>query len=111
MDEYSLIDYPIYQYDKGYNLFMSTVCVRCVPGGNVIDSERIDRIMTKFTKVWKEQPDSRFTQLICNFLIREYYLPKSDDNYLKDPFYMEDDLIEDRLDNLLNKVQNNEEIE
>ena len=56
------------------------------------DPERIDRIIEKFTYIWKnpEITDQRFCQLYVNLFGRE------------DNFYVEDDEVEKRLDEVIN---------
>ena len=55
------------------------------------DPARIDRILEKVGKVWKELPDFRFGQFVVNFYGE------------KDIFYVEDEELEKRLDELLKK--------
>ncbi len=64
------------------------------------------RILDKLLIVWDNQPDSRLMQLFCTFLLKDHYTSfvKGMQPFLKDPFYLEDNLIEDKLDALLEKV-------
>jgi uncharacterized protein YihD (DUF1040 family) len=50
------------------------------------DPERINRIIERIRAIWLTQPDTRLTQLIMNAL-----------NMNSDPYYVEDDLLEERL--------------
>jgi uncharacterized protein YihD (DUF1040 family) len=50
------------------------------------DPERIDRMIELIRGIWHTQPDTRLTQLIMNAL-----------NMNSDPYYVEDDLLEERL--------------
>lgn len=51
--------------------------------------ERIDRIIRKFTYLWKSYPDWRMAQLYVNLF------------GTGDTFYLEDDLLEKRLDDII----------
>lgn len=55
----------------------------------VRDPERINRIIEKLRAVWVRQPDSRLCQIIVN-------------NFSADPYYVEDDVVEEELDKILN---------
>lgn len=57
------------------------------------DINRIDPLLAKLGEVWKQHPDMRFGQLIINLL----------DNLGKDPWYLEDDVWADYLNNYLKK--------
>lgn len=46
------------------------------------DINRIDVFCRELSRVWKNRPDWRFTQLICNFF---------GEKWVQDPFYTEDD--------------------
>jgi uncharacterized protein YihD (DUF1040 family) len=46
------------------------------------DKERIDEILNHLEEYWKENPDLRLSQIICNI--------GTDNGYGQDPFYMED---------------------
>jgi uncharacterized protein YihD (DUF1040 family) len=50
------------------------------------DPKRINRIIERIRGIWVTQPDTRLTQLIMNAL-----------NMNSDPYYVEDDLLEERL--------------
>lgn len=50
------------------------------------DPQRIDRIIELIRGIWKTYPDLRLTQLIMNTL-----------NMTKDPYYVEDDILEKKL--------------
>ena len=54
------------------------------------DPERIDRIIEKFTYIWKYYPNWRMSQLYVNLFGSE------------DTFYLEDDKLEARLDEVIN---------
>lgn len=56
------------------------------------DPERIDRMIEKLRALWRQQPDTRLTQLVCN-LASGVSL-----NFHGDPFYCEDDQIENIMD-------------
>ena len=55
------------------------------------DINRIDAITDKLNKIWKQYPDWRFFQLLCNIGF----------DFLHDWFYFEDD----KLIEVLNKVE------
>jgi len=50
------------------------------------DPARIDRILKLVEKLWRDSPDLRLTQLIMNVL-----------HMNSDPYYVEDDRIEEAL--------------
>lgn len=50
------------------------------------DPKRIERIIGRIRDIWLTQPDTRLTQLIMNAL-----------NINQDPYYVEDDKLEERL--------------
>ena len=54
---------------------------------------RIERVLNKLKKLWNEFPDQRLGQLLDNCI----YGYKSDSH----TFYMEDDIVEEKLDMLL----------
>jgi hypothetical protein len=54
----------------------------------VRDPDRINRIIEKLRAVWFMQPDSRLCQIIVN-------------NFSADPYYVEDDVVEEELDKIL----------
>ena len=55
--------------------------------------ERIDRITNKLNTLWKMFPNQHYLQLAIN-----YYLPTIEhDSAL---FYVEDDILEERIDNI-----------
>lgn len=60
------------------------------------DPERIDRILSLIREVWKTSPDLRLTQLIMNAL-----------QINSDPYYIEDDKLEDSLLQLFEKYNRN----
>ncbi len=62
-------------------------------GGKPRDSDRIPRILAKFEKIWKSAPDSRMLQMVSNLQV----------NIFDNPFYLEDDVLEERLDNYIKK--------
>jgi uncharacterized protein YihD (DUF1040 family) len=73
------------------------------------DLSRIKRITDKLAAIWMKDPDSRLLQLFCSFLIRDFQTTVPDENgdsviVYESPFFVEDDLIEARLDALLEKV-------
>lgn len=55
--------------------------------------DRIDRITEKLNKVWHAMPDQRLGQLLANYGFGHHV----------DPFHVEDDQIEQKLDELLAK--------
>lgn len=55
------------------------------------DKKRIKRIMKKVTKFWKRYPNMRLNQLMT-------FLQPLD---VKDPFYLEDDMLEKELNKVL----------
>lgn len=50
------------------------------------DKKRIDRILEKIEKLWKENPDQRLGQLLENYVFKDDVV-----------FHLEDDEIEERL--------------
>ncbi len=62
-------------------------------GGQPREQDRIPRILEKFERIWKNAPDLRFLQLVSNLQV----------NIFDNPFYLEDDKLEERLDNYINK--------
>jgi len=73
------------------------------------DPERIPRILSKIERVWAKDPDLRLMQLLANVNIIEYWIeydptgkeiigPKT-----LDPFHLEDDKLEKKLDKELKK--------
>lgn len=56
------------------------------------DPDRIDRILDKIKEVWRDHSDWRLGQLLEN--LRLGHLSK------KDPFYIEDDTLEEWLEDL-----------
>ena len=52
------------------------------------DPKRIDRILEIIRGIWKRNPDTRLTQLIMNAL-----------RMTEDPYYVEDDKLEEALRN------------
>lgn len=42
------------------------------------DPARIDRILAKLGEVWKQYPDQRLGQLVCNLLGHEAWIPEDD---------------------------------
>lgn len=58
------------------------------------DLERIDRMIDKLRELWHAAPDQRLTQLLHN--ISSY-------DGRKDIFYVEDDLTEARMDEMLDR--------
>ncbi len=62
-------------------------------GGKPRDSDRIPRILAKFEKIWKGSPDLRFLQMVSNLQA----------NMFDNPFYLEDNELEERLDNYIKK--------
>jgi len=56
------------------------------------DPKRIDRMLKLVEKVWKKSPDLRLTQLIMNTLAINY-----------DPYYIEDDILEEKLKDMYEK--------
>lgn len=55
------------------------------------DKKRIKRMMKKVTKFWQRHPDMRLYQLMADLQ------PKG----VKDPFYLEDDVLEKELNKVL----------
>lgn len=53
------------------------------------DPKRINRMLKKIKKLWKTYPDMRLTQLIMNALAMN-----------EDPYYIEDELLERKIDEL-----------
>jgi hypothetical protein len=45
----------------------------------VRDPQRIDRIVDKLREVWKQHPDQRLGQLVCNLLGNEAWIPEDDE--------------------------------
>ncbi len=62
-------------------------------GGKPRNPDRIPRILAKFEKIWKGSPDLRFLQMVSNLQV----------NMFDNPFYLEDDVLEERLDNYIKK--------
>lgn len=58
------------------------------------DPDRIIRILGLVREIWYRTPDARLTQLIMNAL-------KMND----DPYYVEDDILEEKLKEYLNSVK------
>ena len=64
--------------------------------------ERIDRITQKISRLWKMFPDQRLFQLLFNYT----QLGARDEiGTVKDPFYYDDDDIEEQLDNMLLTIE------
>ncbi len=57
------------------------------------DPERIERIQSLIDKIWKKMPDLRLTQLIMNAL-----------GMSRDPYHVEDDVLEQALIKLNDKL-------
>jgi hypothetical protein len=64
------------------------------------DPERIDRILEKIRIHWKKHPDQRFWQILFN---ANRYL-YDEDMKVNDPYYIEDDKLEEVLTDYFNKV-------
>lgn len=60
------------------------------------DPKRIHKVMTELELFWKEVPDWRFGQLMCN--ITQYLYNKTK----RDPFFIEDDEMAEFLASLRN---------
>lgn len=56
------------------------------------DPQRIDRMVWKLAALWRAHPDTRLTQVICNLA------SKVDAGFHLDPFFCEDDRIEEVMD-------------
>lgn len=67
------------------------------------DPKRIDRILEKLGKLWKEYPDQRLGQLIENYVIPAGKMRGPNTCWI---FYAEDDVTEKNLDKELNKKVN-----
>lgn len=63
------------------------------------DPARIERILELVEKIWRHSPDFRLTQLIMNVL-----------NMNSDPYYVEDDELENALKSFCNKYVRDKEI-
>ena len=61
------------------------------------DPERIKRILELIEKIWTTSPDLRLTQLIMNALEMNF-----------DPYYVEDDKLEEALNNYYKKYYGTE---
>lgn len=58
------------------------------------DPKRIDEILKLISEIWHKNPDLRLCQLIGNcFKVAEY----DRFTYLKDLYYIEDDVLQDEL--------------
>jgi uncharacterized protein YihD (DUF1040 family) len=55
---------------------------------------RIIRIMDKFSRLWRDNPDLRFCQLLLNITKHNSI------------FYLEDDKLEELLNKFINEVKN-----
>jgi uncharacterized protein YihD (DUF1040 family) len=51
------------------------------------DPKRIDRVLQTVAAYWKQHPDLRLMQLLLNLAYEGH----------QDPFYLEDELLEERL--------------
>ena len=58
------------------------------------DKRRIKRILGKLERLWSMSPDSRFGQVLCNWIYKQEAVP----------FYEEDYVLEKRLDESLEKL-------
>ena len=47
------------------------------------DAKRIDEFLERLGKVWKENPDKRFMQLVFDTFDGQYDYMRSDDNAIK----------------------------
>jgi uncharacterized protein YihD (DUF1040 family) len=56
------------------------------------DPNRIDRIIDKLRRYWREHPDLRLGQIVVNM-----------NKTLSDPFHVEDDVLERAIDRALTK--------
>jgi uncharacterized protein YihD (DUF1040 family) len=54
------------------------------------DKERIDEVLESIEEYWRENPDLRLSQIICNV--------GTENGYGKDPFYMEDSELVESLE-------------
>jgi hypothetical protein len=59
--------------------------------------KRIKRILKLVEKIWKKCPDYRLTQLIMNALAMN-----------DDPYHIEDEVLEGKLEELYEKIKNSE---
>ncbi len=66
------------------------------------DPKRIDRILEKIGKLWKRFPDQRLGQLIENYVIPSGAMRGYATCWI---FYAEDDDTEERLDDMLEYVE------
>lgn len=58
------------------------------------DPNRIDRILNLIAVLWRRNPDMRLGQLLSNFA-----------DFRSDPFYIEDDITEEKLKSWLEKIK------
>lgn len=59
------------------------------------DPNRIDRILNLISLIWHEYPDLRLGQLLANFA-----------QFTSDPYYYEDDIVEKRLSENIERIKN-----
>lgn len=68
------------------------------------DPERIERILGKLRKHWNRYPDQRFWQILFNANAHLY----NDDMTVRDPYYIEDDELEEALDSFFTLIGDDE---